>query len=408
MWGSVYTLSATRRAPSSRARAHAPPPRPPPAAPSVEETRKRQREAAESAAAEEAARPAVHSKRQRREGGAALREAPDRLARTLFVGNVPLAASRKRLSSIFVRHLAAARAAGSLPPLAPAEAEAEEAEEGEEEEEEEEDGAETGLKQKGEKKKGKGGDVESVRFRSVPIAKVAVAPGSSYKGMIRAAVATGARDGGAAAVQHAYIVMRSVGAAEACLALNGVAEVDGHTLRVDRAAGGSAASTGGGGLDAGVGARYDPKRTVFVGNLPFEAGEEAVRAHFAAALAGGAAAIDSVRIVRDRVTHKGRGIAFLLFRERLSVAEALGLSGTPFAGRDLRVTRCGAQGAAGAPSSAPGGGGKAARAALPKHMGERAETRVKAKPAKPQRGAPQPKGRAGRLSGAAARLAKRK
>lgn len=87
-------------------------------------------------------------------------------------------------------------------------------------------------------------------------------------------------------------------------------------------------------------ARYDPKRTVFVGQVHFEASEEELRSLFAGRVSGGDPSIEAVRIVRDPATSKGKGIAYILFTERTHVAEALGVNGASFKGRNVRVTRC--------------------------------------------------------------------
>jgi hypothetical protein len=77
-----------------------------------------------------------------------------------------------------------------------------------------------------------------------------------------------------------------------------------------------------------------------VGQVHFEAGEEELRTLFAGRVSGGDASIEAVRLVRDPATMRGKGIAYVLFRERTHVAEALGLHGTTFRKRTLRVTRC--------------------------------------------------------------------
>jgi hypothetical protein len=328
--------------------------------------------AAVGAAPAAAAAPAPRAAGSRRASRGAPRlpaSADPRAGRTLFVGNLPVAATRPALR----RFVEAAAGAGA---------------------------------------------VESVRFRSVPVAKMAVAPGSDFRGMIRAAVATGslneARDS-----MNAYVVLRDAAAVAGALALNG-ALFSGRHVRVDAAAGGGGGGDGGGeggapaaagGGGGGGATRYDHKRTVFVGNLPFDAGEEAVRAAFERCGAGGApVAVEAVRIVRDRATLMGKGFCFVLFAERAGVLDALGLHGTKVAalgGRPLRVVRCTADGKPAAGKHAPaggkhahaggkraassgGGGGGGARRGAPAppaaaHMGARgAAFAAKQKPALPQ------------------------
>jgi RNA recognition motif-containing protein len=330
---------------------------------------------------------AAGSRRALRGGGAprAAASCDPRAGRTLFVGNLPTTTTRPALRR-FVCAALPAPAAGGAPP------------------------------------------VESVRFRSVPVAKVAVAPGSNFRSMIRAAVASGsfneARDS-----MNAYVVLRDAADVAPALALNG-ALFGGRHLRVDAAArgvgGGGEGAAVGEGAAAGEGAvaaagtapgaggapRYDHKRTVFVGNLPFDAGEEAVRAAFERCGGGGAPVpVEAVRIVRDRATLMGKGFCFVLFKERAGVLDALGLHGAKVAalgGRPLRVVRCSADGkplqGKAAPASGSGGAGKkraggggggaarpAARAPPPPsapHMGARGVAfAAKPKAKLPQKGA---------------------
>jgi hypothetical protein len=83
-----------------------------------------------------------------------------------------------------------------------------------------------------------------------------------------------------------------------------------------------------------------------------------VRTFIAGGVAGGDAAVEAVRIVRDRITSVGKGIAFVLLTDRTHVAEALGLSGQRVGGRPVRITRCTEGATKGAAGSAP-----------PAHMG---------------------------------------
>lgn len=95
-------------------------------------------------------------------------------------------------------------------------------------------------------------------------------------------------------------------------------QVDGHCLRVDT-----------------VGKpRYDDKRSVFVGNLPFDVTEDALREVFAAT-----GTVAAVRIVRDAKTGAGKGFGFVVFTRSDSVTLAIEThNGQEFGGRELRVT----------------------------------------------------------------------
>lgn len=127
---------------------------------------------------------------------------------------------------------------------------------------------------------------------------------------------------------NAYVVFSRDESAAAALAANNRV-VEGHHLRVDR---------------VGGAATRDPARTVFLGNVAFDATEEEVRAHFAAALAaeGGDAAVEGVRLVRDAETQMGKGFGFVLLQDKATAAAALRLlHESKLKGRPLRVTTCG-------------------------------------------------------------------
>jgi nucleolar protein 12 len=263
---------------------------------------------------------------------------PEVEARTVFVGNVDVAMTTQKLADIVQAFVKAAP--GYEAPAGVAAGE-------------------------GKGKEGGRADVESVRFRSIPIAATAVAPGSDYGAMIKAAVAQGKLDtAGKKNSMNAYIVLRTAAAARAALGLNGL-EVEGHVLRVDSAVSGQAGEAPGKG---------DPKRTVFVGNLPFTASEDDVRALFGSRVSGGGGAIEAVRLVRDKVTMVGKGIAFVTFKERAAVVEALGLDGADFAKRPLRVQPCTRDGT---PLGRGGRGRGAAARSRPSFMGARGDDRVK-------------------------------
>lgn len=96
-------------------------------------------------------------------------------------------------------------------------------------------------------------------------------------------------------------------------------------LRVDRASAGA--------KDAEGAAARNP-HTIFCGNLPFSVNENDLYEHF-----GNCGPIDSVRVVRDRDSGMGKGIAFLAFKDAQSMRNALAFNATKFAERELRVTR---------------------------------------------------------------------
>ncbi|KAG5518982.1 hypothetical protein PMAC_002513 [Pneumocystis sp. 'macacae'] len=120
-------------------------------------------------------------------------------------------------------------------------------------------------------------------------------------------------------VVNAYIVYETKESSEKALALNGVVFLDRH-LRVDSVA---------------YPTPHAPKRSVFIGNLSFNAQEEELWSYFAHC-----GEIEFVRIVRDNKTNVGKGFAYVQFKNWESIDQALLLHDkeTP-CGRKLRVIR---------------------------------------------------------------------
>ncbi|KAJ1933178.1 Nucleolar protein 12, partial [Linderina pennispora] len=79
---------------------------------------------------------------------------------------------------------------------------------------------------------------------------------------------------------------------------------------------------------------HDMKRSVFIGNLDFEAEEEDLWRHF-----GTCGSVENVRVVRDATTNLGKGFAYVQFVDRATVDLALKLDGSLLAKRKLRVKR---------------------------------------------------------------------
>ncbi|OWM64158.1 RNA-binding protein 34 [Punica granatum] len=143
------------------------------------------------------------------------------------------------------------------------------------------------------------GEVESVRIRSVPILDTKV----PRKGAVITKKINDAVDS-----IHAYVVFKSEESAKASLAHN-MAVVGGNHIRVDRACPPRKKLKG---EDTPV---YDNKRTVFVGNLPFDVKDEEVYQLFAC-INNLESSIEAVRVVRDPHTSLGKGIAYVLFKTR--------------------------------------------------------------------------------------------
>lgn len=304
------------------------------------------------------------------------REDEERLARTLFVGNVPLKVNAKTLARMFQRVVDEKLHKDEKPvslPSVPASDEKPAAITEEPKADDDSDDGEAAAAVAGETEKEKEKrqrkrmprDIESVRFRSVAIAGLAVAPGSDFKAMRKAGFIKRNFDSEKRDTMNAYVVFKSVETARAGLSLN-AALCEGKHLRVDSCD----PALGGGG-------RYDHKRTVFVGNLERKTSDEELRGFFAGVVSGGGASVEGVRIVRDKASNEAKGIAYVLFAERTHVAEALGAAGNELRGRKLRLSRCTADGEAPGRKAGADAGGSAKRN---KFQGSVGASRVKLDP----------------------------
>ena len=151
------------------------------------------------------------------------------------------------------------------------------------------------------------GHVETLRIRSMQVAEGSLP--------VKVAKRTHKQIGGRNF--NAYIVFSSEEDAEEAIALNGTL-VEGRHIRVDL---------------AGRSREHSHQRSVFVGNLPFSADEEALRVVFS-----GCGEVEGVRIVRDTKTGAGKGFGFVTFREKSGVVFALKRSNkVELEGRKLRV-----------------------------------------------------------------------
>mmetsp|Transcript_16383 Transcript_16383/g.33392 ORF Transcript_16383/g.33392 Transcript_16383/m.33392 type:complete len:286 (-) Transcript_16383:512-1369(-) len=184
----------------------------------------------------------------------------ERDRRTVFVGNVPVTTSRKRLRAMFVS----------------------------------------------------AGTVESVRIRGL----VPEIPGLSK----RVTAITKRMHPNQKAVT-AYVVFKEEEAVSTAIGMDG-AELDGRHLRVAQITADQC---------------LPEKKSVFIGNLPFDVDEEVVREAFQNMES---VEVTGVRIVRDRGTGMGKGFGFVSFRQRASVGVVMALNGSLKIGdRDVRVMR---------------------------------------------------------------------
>ncbi|RDX67719.1 RNA-binding protein 34, partial [Mucuna pruriens] len=150
------------------------------------------------------------------------------------------------------------------------------------------------------------GEVESVRIRSIPIQDTK----KPRKGAILAKKINDDADRRAVKtpfIVHAYIVFKTEQSAQASL-LHNMTLVEGNHIRVDRACPPRKKHKGESGL-------YDSKRTVFVGNLPFDVKDEELYQLFCG-ISNLESSIEAVRVVRDPHLNVGKGIAYVLFKTK--------------------------------------------------------------------------------------------
>jgi nucleolar protein 12 len=233
-------------------------------------------------------------------------EAGDALRRTIFVGNLPVTIKTKKLRAAFAPF----------------------------------------------------GAVASVRLRSVPVDQEGKMPkaGKVITGKLVAERKS----------TNAYVVFKNEeSVAKAVFAMN-MKPIEGRHARVDAAAAPSSRANEakakalsadlppGVGITNGGEVAYDHARALFLGNLAYDVDEEDVIAFFHRnkeypELAG---SVEAVRVVRDRATNLGKGIAFVLFRKTGDARVGLLMDGAKMGERAVRVTRASKNRAAAAAGAA--------------------------------------------------------
>lgn len=173
------------------------------------------------------------------------------------------------------------------------------------------------------------GPIESIRFRSL----VREDPGMSRK---------------AATIQrmvhskktsiNAYVVFKNENGAVQALERNGIQIEKGYYIRVDKVSQKS---------------HHDHKKSIFVGNLPFDISELPLRQHFEEC-----GTVEGVRLVRDLNSGMGKGFGYVLFESADSVQLALKLNGSKLQDRSIRVMRSVTKDKANKMSSEKGSKGK--------------------------------------------------
>ncbi|KAK9120558.1 hypothetical protein Syun_018175 [Stephania yunnanensis] len=169
---------------------------------------------------------------------------------------------------------------------------------------------------------GRFGEIDSARIRSVPLVDSKTPrKGAIFKGKINESVDS----------VHAYIVFKDEKAAQASLSHN-MAVLGGNHIRVDMACPPRKK------LKGEQVPLYDNKRTVFVGNLPFDVKDEEVYQLFCG-IEQLRPSIEGVRVIRDPNTSIGKGIAYILFKTRDAANQALRKKHLKLRDRELRLNR---------------------------------------------------------------------
>lgn len=172
------------------------------------------------------------------------------------------------------------------------------------------------------------GYVESVRLRSVPVAGTKVPEeDAGNQNLVRKLCVAKGKLGEQKGSLNAYVVFREASSVAAAISSLNNTEHNGRHIRVD-----SSTPT-----------LFDTSRSLFIGNLPFLCDEEELRTFFVKLLKRGENAIEGVRIVRDQETLFGKGIAYLLLKDRDSVMAALSIPKASLKYQDkfdLRLSQC--------------------------------------------------------------------
>ncbi len=188
---------------------------------------------------------------------------------------------------------------------------------------------------------------EAAATEAVNAAKTAAAAAKGDKAAARAAEAAAAA-AAAAASANAYVVFTHVDFAKAALQSSGKV-LGGRHIRVDavRVPGVKAASAEGGADDAeggaaeGTASGFDEKSSLFLGHLPWALDEEGVWSLVGPHVKGGAEGIRYVRLLRDRITRRSKGVAYVGLKSQGAVgAVAKLLNGQQVQGRTITASKC--------------------------------------------------------------------
>ncbi|KAF5735056.1 RNA recognition motif-containing family protein [Tripterygium wilfordii] len=165
------------------------------------------------------------------------------------------------------------------------------------------------------------GEVESIRIRSVPLLDTK----KPRKGAIMMKQINDAAES-----VHAYIVFKKEQSAVAAL-IHNMAALGGNHIRVDRACPPRKK------LKGETTPLYDNKRTVFIGNLPFDVKDEDIYQLFSGN-SGMETNIEAIRVIRDPSTSLGKGIAYVLFKTREAANTVIKKRNLKLRDRELRLS----------------------------------------------------------------------
>jgi nucleolar protein 12 len=178
------------------------------------------------------------------------------------------------------------------------------------------------------------GKIESIRIRSVPISGIKI-DRAGDQNLVKKVCANQHKYGDQKSSVNAYIVYEDVTKIEEIINAENNKLIENRHIRVDK-------------VNPSL---FDQQKSIFIGGLPYRIDEEEVREFFAKvsnshhfshsllilfcfvlspvfflkALPNGQDDIDGIRIVRDPETLLGKGIGYMLFKERDHVLAALRL-----------------------------------------------------------------------------------
>ncbi|KAL7594246.1 hypothetical protein Lser_V15G27519 [Lactuca serriola] len=167
------------------------------------------------------------------------------------------------------------------------------------------------------------GEIESVRIRSIPL----LDDKTPRKGAIIKKKINDAVDR-----VNAYVVFKTEESAQASLSHN-MTVVGGNHIHVDRACPPRKKLKG----ENANAPLYDNKRTVFIGNLPFDVKDEELYQLFNG-FNNLKDCIEAIRVVRDPGTSLGKGIAYVLFNTREAANTVVRKHKLKIRDRELRLS----------------------------------------------------------------------